>query len=85
MEFLIHEFPALYSILKAHKGPNVGAVIPGHALHVLKTVLYLRALCKAPEGHHLGRSIRKHSASGLVLTVRLLIHEGHAQELQALQ
>ena len=36
MEFLIHEFTALYFILKAHKGPTVGAVIPGHAIHVLK-------------------------------------------------
>ena len=43
MEFLIHEFPALYSIQKAHKGPTVGAVIPGHALHVLKTLLYCHA------------------------------------------
>ena len=39
MGFLIHEFSALYSITKARKGPNVGAVITGHALHVLKTVL----------------------------------------------
>ena len=35
MEFIIHEFPALYS-------PTVGAVIPGYALHVLKTVQYVR-------------------------------------------
>ena len=40
MEFLIHEFPSLYSILKARKGPTVGAEITGHALHVLKTLLY---------------------------------------------
>ena len=40
MRFLIHEFSSLYSITKAHKGPTVGAAIPGHALHVLKTVLY---------------------------------------------
>ena len=39
MEFLIHYFSALYSILKAHKGPTVGAKISGHALHVLKTLL----------------------------------------------
>ena len=45
MEFLIHEFPALYFIPKAPKGPTVGAVIPGHALHVLKTLLYI-APCK---------------------------------------
>ena len=40
MELLINDFPALYSILKAHKGPTVGAAITGHALHVLKTLLY---------------------------------------------
>lgn len=40
MELLIHEFPALYSILKAHKGPTVGAAITGHALRILKTLLY---------------------------------------------
>ena len=40
MELLIHELSALYFLLKAHKGPTVGAVIPGHALHVLKTLLY---------------------------------------------
>ena len=43
MEFLIHELSALYFILIAQKGPTVGAVIPGHALHVLKTVLYGKA------------------------------------------
>ena len=36
----MHDFPALYFILNAQKCPAVGAVIPGHALHVLKTVLY---------------------------------------------
>ena len=40
MEFLIHEFSALYSILKAPNGPTVGAKISRHALHVLKTALY---------------------------------------------
>ena len=40
MELLIHDLSALYSILKAHEGPTVGAKISGHALHVLKTVLY---------------------------------------------
>ena len=37
---LIHELSALYFILKAPKGPTVGAAISGHALHVLKTALY---------------------------------------------
>ena len=41
--FFIHAFSALYFTLKAHKGPTVGAVIPGHALHVLKNGLYGRA------------------------------------------
>ena len=40
MGFLIHEFSSLCFILKAPKGPTVGAKISGHALHVLKTVLY---------------------------------------------
>ena len=41
MEFVIHdEISALYFILKAQKGPTVGAKISGHALHVLKTLLY---------------------------------------------
>ena len=40
MDSLIHEFSALYFIRKAQKGPTVGAKIPGHALHVLKTLLY---------------------------------------------
>ena len=30
---------ALYSILKAHRSPTVGAVITGHDVHVLKTLL----------------------------------------------
>ena len=31
---------ALYAILKARKGPTVGAMNTGHALHVSKTLLY---------------------------------------------
>ena len=40
MECLIHDLSALHFILKAHNGSTVGAVIPGHAIHVLKTALY---------------------------------------------
>ena len=42
MELSMHDLSALYSILKAHKGPNVGAVITGHAVHVLNTMLQVR-------------------------------------------
>ena len=41
MELSIHESTALYSIIKAHKGPSARAAITGHALHVLKTLLYV--------------------------------------------
>ena len=44
MELLIYDLSVLYFILKALKGPNVGAGIPGHAVHVLKTVLYREAV-----------------------------------------
>ena len=40
MECLIHELSALCFILKAQKGPSVGAEISGHALHVLNNLLY---------------------------------------------
>ena len=39
MDRLIHEFAALDITSKANKGPTVGAVITGHALHVLKALL----------------------------------------------
>ena len=39
MELWIHDFSAQHVILKAHKGPTVGAEIPGHALYVSKTQL----------------------------------------------
>ena len=48
MGSLIHDFWALYFILKAREGPTVGAVITGHAVHVLNTVLYLGRLTGRP-------------------------------------
>ena len=66
MEFLIHDFSALYFILKAHKGPTVGAKISGHALHVLKTVLYTirhtLALCTTARGSREDLSIQTHNS-----------------------